>query len=62
MGATLEPYVKNKPGSPLGVQRLLFQARKLIAKYWLRPQPPSGSEFLNRMAEILCMEKKKCIH
>lgn len=41
----------------LGISRMLFQARKLIAQHWLRPSPPTRREYITRLNNIIRLEK-----
>lgn len=43
--------------SSLGILRMLFQARKLIAFHWLRPSPPTVREYTIRMNHIIRLER-----
>lgn len=53
--------------SSLGILRMLFQARKLIAFHWLRPSPPTKREYVARLNHIIRLEKgvylkRKALH
>lgn len=41
----------------LGVSRMLFQARKLLAFHWIDPSPPTVTEYIKRMNHILRLEE-----
>lgn len=41
----------------LGILRMLFQARKLIAFHWLRPSPPTMREYIARLNHVIRLEK-----
>lgn len=41
----------------IGISRMLFQARKLIALHWLRPTPPTAREYITRLNTIIRLEK-----
>lgn len=47
------------PDSPIAISlaRMLFQARKLVAQHWIRPSPPALREYINRMNNVIRLEK-----
>ncbi|XP_056407014.1 uncharacterized protein LOC130298133 [Hyla sarda] len=41
----------------VGILRILYQARKLIAQYWIRSSPPGVADLIARVAHIVKLEK-----
>ncbi|XP_056406811.1 uncharacterized protein LOC130297964 [Hyla sarda] len=56
--------VLSKPGcgrepslAEVGILRILYQARKLIAQFWIRSSPPGVADLIARVAHIVKLEK-----
>lgn len=45
------------PSSHIAVLRLLFIARKAIARHWITPRIPSGRQWLEQVNRLLIREK-----
>lgn len=45
------------PEGKIAIARALYMARKVIAQHWLDPQPPTITEFENKIDWWISLEK-----
>lgn len=49
--------LSSTPENKLAIARVLYMARKVIVRHWLDPQPPTFTEFINKVQWLISLEK-----